>query len=840
MQRNGGRLAIIFLVALLFVALVPLSAVAAMSVNVSPTSGNVGDTVSVSGFIDTKGGKFGVTFDSTLVAWGSAPANSQAIASSFMVRARPGSDLGVGYTVKLSDNATKNTATATFDVLTARSVAVDQGRIQEGVSDAITVSVTGGIAGLTYTYNLDLKDAQSKVHSAKVSFAVISDGSGSGSASYPADFSASPNTNFVGRYSIQANETSPGKVTGPTASFAVGLLGSASYERFQQANIKSTGWQPKEELKLDIKNAAGQSVKIGSVQYPQTLNADSSGALPLNPYMTAALPVDFPLGRYAVTVANSTNGGFKGTVKSPADADAFQATVSTAISVAIKGQPAGAYQRTQTASLLLNITYPDRSAFTDQSLGSITVGVFNATHTHLADIALAAANFDKKTLLWTASWKVPVGAVLQSDHFMVMPGDVKDKFSNDNSAQTGPVMSSAFIVNLATLDVTILSQWKGGATFLRGMSASMDFKVEYPDKSLLTPDLLGSTGLVAVNVSFGGVKYNIVNLTVNQGVTFANGVWTAAWTIPPTAGLTTSTSTEYLFIIRTSFVSDGFGNSNTLDSRSNLFDVLAFAPAIPTTSVDVQVDVGSIHVRGEMAQFTILTAVGGQAMNMDSVTARLRSPDGTSASMSVTKVDVGLYSVTYSIPSNAAAGAYTLVVNAIGTVPFGGSTIGVMGIAVKSFLVSPLLSDINARLTTISNGVATIQTSVGSIQVDIAAIKPVITSINNGVVTLQTSVGTIQADVSAIRPIVTRIDGNVATVQTDVGTLKGTVTSISGDVATIKTGVGDLQARLPTDVARTGTVSNVLNLLYVVTALALVAALGAIAAVAVISRRLTK
>ncbi len=894
---------IILVVALIFTALVPLSAVAT-SISMFPSPAAVGQTVTVIGKIDTAGGRFGVLFDGALVAFGKAPVGQFGVQKDFAVPEATGTDAGQAHTVTLRDNATGGSANTALKVITSRSISLDATRVQEGLSTTITVKVAGGIATTQYTFNVNVLDPSSASHLGSASLTTDAKGSGSGSVAYPAGFPAKSgaNTNFVGVYVASATEASPGTLPVPgQPSFSAALTDATSYERFERANIRSTGWKSGEEVFLDIALAAtGKSATIGAVAYPIRLRADASG---LVSHTTAMLPVDFNLGTHNVTVANST-GGFNPTVKDPSDFQQFEATPSTKIAVTVAAQPAASLQRTLTALAKLSINYPDGTFFTAAALGSgsISVSVVNKTGPDQASVATVTLTaipsiFDANTKLWNVSFRIPPFLQLEAHNFRLLAGAVID--INGNSGPVAAVNSAQFVVQRAVLSVTITQQWGDSANFFTGRPVIMRFKVAYPDNSPLTPTLVGSAGSVAVNVSFAGAAFDVVNLTLNQGVTFAAGIWTAQWTIPspdtlpPGAALTTGAGSQYRFIIRAGMVSDAFGNSNIADALSNRFNLLA-AVVFEVPPVKVDVNVGSLHFPGEMAEFTVLTTVGGQPLTMDSISARLRLPDGTSQTLPADRVDVGVYRVRFSIPTSAAPGVYALEVLASVFLPNLAATS--RGAALMSFQISPGLSGlvatitqiqgdiatiktdvgtirvslsainahltsidgnvatiqtdigtlktdvstINAKVTDISNGVATIKTDVGTVKADLAALDPKITSISNGVATLQTSVGTVQADVSAIRPMVTRIDGNVATVQTDVGTLKGTVSSISGDVATIKTGVGDLQARLPSNVATTSTVSNVLNLLYVVTALALVAALGAIAAVAVISRRLTK
>jgi hypothetical protein len=91
----------------------------------------------------------------------------------------------------------------------------------------------------------------------------------------------------------------------------------------------------------------------------------------------------------------------------------------------------------------------------------------------------------------------------------------------------------------------------------------------------------------------------------------------------------------------------------------------------------------------------------------------------------VQHIDTGLYRIPYSIPCEASAGTYALVVNAY-------SETGQRA-ALKSFLLSQTLTGWNAWLTEIRNNVVTIKTDVGVLQMSLENINATIVSIDENV-----------------------------------------------------------------------------------------------------------
>jgi len=210
---------------------------------------------------------------------------------------------------------------------------------------------------------------------------------------------------------------------------------------------------------------------------------------------------------------------------------------------------------------------------------------------------------------------------------------------------------------------------------------------------------------------------------------------------------------------------------------------------VPSEPLDVEVDVGSIHFKGEIADFYVLVSSSGTPTNA-TLTADLYY-DGTlytNLTSLVQYVATGLYRIPYTIPCEASAGTYALVVNAY--------TDAGAGTALKSFLLSQTLTGWNAWLTEIHNNVAIIKTDVGTIQVSLENIDTTITSINENIVTIETNIGIIETNVNNILLNVTNIQGNTTEINTILGDLEGSILAIQEGVITINTNIGQMQVSL--------------------------------------------
>jgi len=240
---------------------------------------------------------------------------------------------------------------------------------------------------------------------------------------------------------------------------------------------------------------------------------------------------------------------------------------------------------------------------------------------------------------------------------------------------------------------------------------------------------------------------------------------------------------------------------------------------IEIAQLDVLVDVGTIRFRGELVEFYVQTALKGHAIEATSLSAKLYGPEGEIAyyqyPTNITAVATGFYKIVYTIPADADFGTYALVVNA----EYISDTVQAFGTSFKSFTISETLTTMNAHITEIRNGIATI------IIPDLGLIKLNLTAIN--------------ATLDKIFVKVLAINGTTATLLTTLGTVNGTITgTVSGDIATIVVpGLGQIQ----TDVSSLiGTQETWTIPQYLVMVFSIVAAAGAVLSAVLLLRQKTR
>jgi hypothetical protein len=217
---------------------------------------------------------------------------------------------------------------------------------------------------------------------------------------------------------------------------------------------------------------------------------------------------------------------------------------------------------------------------------------------------------------------------------------------------------------------------------------------------------------------------------------------------------------------------------------SNPVQVSQLSTGVPP--LDVSIDVGTIHFRGEIAEFYITVTSSGRRSDVSLNASMLFNRVITGLpSTDIEHIALGIYSIRYPIPASASAGTYALVVDASRLIPELNFT--QTGSALKSFLVSPtfaywdtLFLGWNTTLMGIEGDIATINTAVGEIRANLTVINATLSGLIIG----------------AKDEILAEIDTSLGSVITRLGTINATVTTIQGDTATITSSVGDMETSI--------------------------------------------
>ncbi len=315
MNREAMKTLAMFLVAVsmfstLWLVSMP-EVVAQPTISLVPTSGYVGDTVAVTGTIDTVDGTFTVRWDQTInVTSGNAVGND--VAASFVVPATNASASGRDITVELIDNSAGSATSTVFTLLTKFVLSVETPlppkQLQESNRTNVKINVTGGLPNTIYTANITVKNPANQTHSTISPLSnTTKTGSGDGTRVYPTDFGGA-HTNLTGTYFVSSN------VTVDVAEFFVGLTDKNVYRRNEDVLVQAAGYKSSEAVKADIRT--GEASVTG---FPKNLTASTAGLVTLS----WKVPVNATRGTYRITLANTTASG---TAKTPSDAQDFEVT----------------------------------------------------------------------------------------------------------------------------------------------------------------------------------------------------------------------------------------------------------------------------------------------------------------------------------------------------------------------------------------------------------------------------------------------------------------------------------------------------------------------------------
>lgn len=209
---------------------------------------------------------------------------------------------------------------------------------------------------------------------------------------------------------------------------------------------------------------------------------------------------------------------------------------------------------------------------------------------------------------------------------------------------------------------------------------------------------------------------------------------------------------------------------------------------IDVTPLDIEIDVGTIHFTGELAEFYILVTFKGVAVSTTSIKALLYKPDGTTEALAdPSPIATGFYNTTYAISADAQNGTYALVVEA----SYINITVNSYGTAFKTFLLSSTLSEELALIEDLG-------VEIGNLKTDIATLNITLNSLTE---TLTEELALTKEDLEA----------QIAALNTTLNSLNETITQLETRINAIKS--AQEAFTLP---------------LYAAVALALIAAVGAV------------
>ncbi len=261
---------------------------------VTPTSlsGPVGEAVNVQGTINTRNGKYEVSFGGTLVATGTA--DGFYVNANFSVP----ENVAGSYTIELLD-VTENAYaekdfTVTIEYSAEAVVPASPAVLQEGSSITLNAKITGGTNGTTYYADITvmLPSPLNTNYSKQITLNTNNKGTALVQMTFP-DTSFLPTgstTDYAGSYKVFFNRTQ----SLSTSSFLIGFADKDTYHRGQSAAIRAIGYQPNEPATITVTYA-----DTGAIITSEAATASTDGIV------NAAwiVPSNATIGRYNIAIA---------------------------------------------------------------------------------------------------------------------------------------------------------------------------------------------------------------------------------------------------------------------------------------------------------------------------------------------------------------------------------------------------------------------------------------------------------------------------------------------------------------------------------------------------------
>ncbi|MEM2336387.1 MAG: hypothetical protein QXR79_02515 [Candidatus Bathyarchaeia archaeon] len=280
---------IITLIALLTLTIFPqiisprVNAVDVKITSITPTThrGKVGETIRITGTINTTDGWYQILFNNTLVVNGTASGNN--VNASFTVPALPSGN----YTLTLLDKTANITDTSWFVIETAYILKVSKPeyprQLQQNATVNISISITGGRANTVYYANITVKTPANETYSKSIQLSNTTDtGIGNATITYPF---GNAHTNYTGTYTVSFNGTLA------SDTFFIGLTDLAEYHRNDIMKIWAVGYFLYPNVTVTIKPEGGGKIyKL----YPKVTDGIVNE--------TWTLPVDINIGNYSIAI----------------------------------------------------------------------------------------------------------------------------------------------------------------------------------------------------------------------------------------------------------------------------------------------------------------------------------------------------------------------------------------------------------------------------------------------------------------------------------------------------------------------------------------------------------
>ncbi len=256
-------------------------------------SGTVGSKVNLQGTIYQSNGTYQVILGKAVVDSGTAL--GYYVNSNFTVPELPSGT----YSLILRDASINVNTSQSFSVSTAYVISPSPASLQEGTSVSLTVSVTGGQTGTSYSANVAvaLPSPLGSIYTRAINLGTPNNkGTASATITFP-DSSFSPSgslADYAGTYTAYFNQSD----SLAQSTFKVNFIDKTTYHRGETVTVRATGYQPNTAATLTV-----TSVSSGSTLDTASVTASADGIIST----TWVVSSDADVGDYTIRLSAQTN-----------------------------------------------------------------------------------------------------------------------------------------------------------------------------------------------------------------------------------------------------------------------------------------------------------------------------------------------------------------------------------------------------------------------------------------------------------------------------------------------------------------------------------------------------
>jgi hypothetical protein len=261
----------------------------------------------------------------------------------------------------------------------------------------------------------------------------------------------------AGTYAVSLSTAISTDTKTAVGHFGVYGTDSKTYPRTNQMTIQSGGFAPNSSVTINIQ--VGTQALSG---FPTNIRAGTGGDILYTYKILPSIPTT------AVTVS-ATGPAYDSHNSTTVSASAN--VTRTKVAIKILSQPTGSVERTNSATMLYSLTYPDNSPVTTSTINSTRVFVVDSAEAQVAEVPLSLS--DANTGGWKANWIPPPSTSLTNYHFEMSPVDFDDSYGNLGAGNK--LTSSSFALLPAKVQLVL----QGNSTIQRTQDASLIATAEY-------------------------------------------------------------------------------------------------------------------------------------------------------------------------------------------------------------------------------------------------------------------------------------------------------------------------------------------------------------------------